>query len=293
MSVVLTFHQPDFSTVEMVKEYFLHRPNYSEVGGLIDYDNADTGCGFSVEFNSSPDLVDAGQSGPAVGFLLNYNRPKPFIREAVAEVSAFNKVFPGPFYNEETCQIEAFEAEHFLRGWSGANDYFVRKLSKELKWYQVFAPSAIVEKVWAWNAHRKALQMAVSEDFFVASVIWLKEEKSTAIPHILWADSVRTVFPDFIDCFALGTPKKVGWWRPYKRGTELEMEYRIVPGATAYANAGFEPLIIHGTRAYATRANIPDPLLRAVRAIEPEQPGADRIVHSSFVLEAEILQTTS
>ncbi|MFO1131880.1 MAG: hypothetical protein U1E16_07720 [Hyphomicrobiales bacterium] len=290
MSVVLTFAQPDFSTVEKVKEYLLHRPNYSELGRLIDYDNADTGCGFSVEFNSSPDSVDLEQSGPALGFLLNYNRPKPFIREAIAEISAFNKVFPGPFYNEETSQIEAFEAERFLEGWSRANDYFIRKLSKESNWYQVFAPSAIVEKVWAWNAHRQTLQMEVGDDLFVANVIWLKQDKSAAIPHILWADTVRTLFPDFIDCFALGTPKKVGW-RPCNRRAEAETEYRIVPGATTYANATLEPITIRGTRAYATPINIPDSLLRAVRAIAPMQSGADHFVHASFVIEAEILQT--
>lgn len=291
MSVVLTFHQPDFSTVERAKEYLLHRPNYSHIGELVDHDNADTGCGFSVAFNSSPDSAVLEPGGPALGFLLNYNRPKPFIREAIAEVSAFNKVFPGPFYNEETCQIEPFDAERFFADWSRANDDYVRKLARETGWYQVLAPRHVIEQVWAWNSHRWALQTSADEDVYVAPVMWLKTSSSGPIPHIIWTYSLRTLFPVFVENFILATPKN----ELQSQDTiseEPEFEFRIVPRETVRATAVFDMQIINGTSANCTPFNIPGSLLNAVADIAPEEPGADKIIHPSFVLEAEMLEST-
>jgi hypothetical protein len=288
VSSLLTFPQPDLSALERVKEYFRSRRNYSFEGSYIIYDNDVTGCSFTIEFNPFGDADEEGNPNHAIGFILNYNRSKPFIREAIAEVSAFNKGFPGKFINEETEHLENFDAGRYFANWSRANDKFVRGFTAMPDCEEAFAPSAAIETAWAWNAACDTQMEALEEDVFIAPVSWLRTVTSSAVPCGLWTETIPTIFPSFVERLAIGTSSK---YQSSSQNQSIDSHtiFRFVPIEIVLANTDFEQRTVNSIPAYATTDGVPASLLKAIEFITPGLSDGEYLVHPSLVLEAEIL----
>ena len=281
MSSVVTFPQPDLSTLEKAKEYFSCRPNYTLGSDQIDYSNEETGCGFTVDFD---------KPNNAVCFVLNYNRPKPFIREGVGEVLEFNKAFPGKFINEETEILDDFEPDRYLAGWARVNDDFIREyVGGHDGFGQAFVSTALVEKAWAWNSMRDAHMDASEEDIFIAQVMWLRTSTSNAVPFSMWTETIPTTFPAFVERVAIGTSETSS----QSGSTETRNVLRFVPIETVLTMVDCERRIVNGIPAYFVGTEIPAALLQALQFVSPGKPKGEYLIHPSLVLEAEVLSFPS
>lgn len=292
MSSLLIFPQPDVPALERATKYFRNRPNYTLEGNRIAYDNDETGCFFVIDVSPPGTTDDDGQPSYSIAFDLNYNRPKPFIREAVAEIAAFNKAFPGQFLNEENDELEDFETGRYLASWTRVNDSFIRSRGAEPGQSEAFAPSAMVEQAWAWNAARKAQMAALGNGIFIAKTLWMRTGTSAAVPLIIWSDMVPTLFPAFVERLVIVMPgQKQSFWSFITRSSAPVDIIRVVPVGMVLANSEVPPRTVNGVSAYATESKIPDKLAEAIQSIPQRTQIRNDLIDPSLVLEAEILET--
>lgn len=223
---------------------------------------------------------------------MNYVRPKPFIREAVAEVAAFNSNFPGLFRNEETGQIESFDSNHYITAWTSTNDHSARQFSKDEGTSSFFAPSATVQLVWKWNTELQNLQNQKGEESFVSKAMWMATGVGRAVPAIIWSEGVPTVFPAFAERLVVVTkPTKQPCLlhRLFGRTPQPEFITRVLPSKTLMADLRSEPAVVRGIPSYSSDAVFPAAVLKALDAVEPTVQEELNLVSSYLVLEAEIL----
>jgi hypothetical protein len=293
MSSFIEFPQPDEATVEKSRAYFEGRLNYTRVEGGYSYENQDTDCHFIVDTETpQTDENGDGATGQAIAFSLNYVRPKPFIREAVAEVVAFNSNFPGLFRNEETGQLEAFDSDRYIAAWTSTNDLFARQFSKEEGTSSFFAPSATVQQVWKWNTELQNHQNQKDEETFVSKAMWMATGVGRAVPAIIWSEGVVTVFPAFAERLVLVTkptkhPSLLN--RLFGRTSQPEFITRVLPSKTLMADLKSEPAVVRGIPSYSSEAVFPAAVLKALDAVEPIAQEDLNLISSHLVLEAEIL----
>ena len=168
-----------------------------------DYANPETGVSFQFELlgdagtRSTRDVSSVSPAAvPALGFTLNFYRPRFFALEAALEIEALCAAFdlevldpqddgdgPGPF-----------DGERFVRGWEAAN--------RRAAWLGVTqgfqmprpVPGAELEAGWRWNLEREDRRAGHGGRVFVPRIFHL-EVDGRVETACAWTDAVPIALP--------------------------------------------------------------------------------------------------
>ncbi|MEM0923004.1 MAG: hypothetical protein AAGI13_08170 [Pseudomonadota bacterium] len=216
--------------VKSLERWFSERPHYEVENGQAFYENEDTAVHFIFEFGGEPYFE--GSDEHDVVFLLNYNRPSPFVLQAADEldplIDAFGFTVMDPQLEEADLRPwsrEAFVSSYLDHAEKSFRTVFSKAYADE-GIAVTYAPSALLTKVWQWNNGKARLRDWLSDqgrDVFVptAAIISHRGETTSAI---VWTDDVPTAMPafDYVLHFRYEmAPRKFFGLGPRRRSYEL------------------------------------------------------------------------
>lgn len=295
MSTELYFILPNADLVAKARDYFVSRTNCTVKGDQAEYNNEDTGCGFTIDFDETEPEIPAADDNlsPAIVFNINYARPRPFLAEAVKEISDYNAAFPGKFFNEVTGEVENFNPVDFARSWQVVNDSFVRTLAEEDQTI-AYAPAAQIAAVWAWNSKRASIQEAEGSNVFVPKLLFhIGPAHSTPTPIIVWPYPDPVLFPRLAVSAMVVTPakeKRSFLSRLLGSKQQDEADFRLLKFEELSKAAQFVEVQVEGIACYRYRGSVTPAIDALLATAKPLAQAAAALVHPSMVLEQEILQ---
>jgi hypothetical protein len=131
MTCSLIFRLPENSSLDLVRQHFSERKNYTVSVNQAVYKNEDTENIFFVDLTDESETDAPEIVGEEVTFQINYFRPKSYLGDVIPELRAFESKFDCRFYDENTGQIENFSLASFEQSWNEANTSIVRNLPKK------------------------------------------------------------------------------------------------------------------------------------------------------------------
>ena len=189
---------------ERFEAYFTGRPNYKYEARQAVYENSDTDVYFLFEQSDGSQAdEDSDSEAFAAAFNINYFRPSVFGLEAEPEVAAFVRAFNLTVVDPQEGGMGEgeYSSEGFLRGWNAGNAFAFRAFVSDPNGLKPVksAPQRQVQRVWAWNFGRAALQQKLGEDRFVPAIFFFEHANGIAT-YSVWPDGCPIAVPD-VDYF--------------------------------------------------------------------------------------------
>jgi hypothetical protein len=205
-------------TQEALSAHFSSRPHYQVNSFQAIRENPDTGVHFiwdiaptaKLETSDAQDVLDDSP----LTLNVNFNRPLPFMREAIAEIEALARAFD--------IRVMDPQAEHDSpRKIDGPA--LMESYAKSAKWaasqfdHPYLAPSADIDAAWLWNAQKSAIYDDLAEDLFLPSYSFCMLEGEVK-SCVIWGDGVPMLTPrvDLVMMLRDQTAPKPGWLRNQK-----------------------------------------------------------------------------
>ena len=205
-------------TPEEFEAYFRARPNYNVDMPQAVYTNETTGVYFVFELSRGSKCNDSEEGADYVAtFNLNYYRPSFFILEAEPEVTAFVGHFGLAVSDPQMHGMGEgkYDAELFVQGWRHGNTFGYSAMLADAKnrTHIMHLPADVLNRSWAWNYGKKALQAEPGEFTFVPSIMFVNIDGKTFTAAV-WPDGIPIAVPD-VDFFIVTrkalAPRK--WFR--------------------------------------------------------------------------------
>lgn len=244
--------------IQRFQSYFAERDNYLVEGSQVSYQNKDTGVYFFFEYQ---DKQEGEEEYFPLAFNMNYFRPTFFVQEAEPEVkeliSSFDLTVDDPQSNG--MGTGEYSSEKFISGWSHGNEFGYRSILKSNPEVNTL-PTQALEEAWAWNRNKENLQMSVTEDVFVPSIMLFKYQ-GEVITACVWPDAIPSILPP-VDILLIGR-KELATRRLLKKVEDMAIGVW----------SDIQPLLdthktkMHGNAYYLSYPSVPSEIKKVVQGL--------------------------
>lgn len=181
--------------------YFSGRAHYTVEATQILYENESTGVHFIIDLPDMEDMedmetdsfgVDDADGSIAVA-IINYCRPRYFIREISMEVASLFDTFPLRVYDPQGDMANGiFDISRLIEGWEHGNRLCCGRMGRE----SLTLPGSVLDRSWEWNRRIPALQSELDEtqDVFVPRISFFVVDGEVT-PLAVWPDGIPIAMP--------------------------------------------------------------------------------------------------